>query len=184
MSQLPEIMNELLKFDIDRDEWDQPPMLFVVGEPVEGDPESPVALIALSSIGDGTAPELMEQLADMLLINKDSIEFPPFPFKSKILGTIVRFEGWSFVQGKEASPEKQKEQMAYLEAGNSIADHPDGGESMGFVGVDDDGVYFNSHTRYTGPTTFVGDEAQADFSGRVLDALLRVNEGIIKLTRR
>lgn len=154
------IASMMLDTAIKSNEWDEMPMVFLMTEPAEGDP-NPYALMILAVSGQHPA-EMMEAMA--AAASRGLIPDEKIP-KTKLLGIALQTEAWGLRANTKADG---KAMMAWTGSGRSIADHPDGVELK--MTTSYDGEQFRSQQFERGSENKT-DLPPEGMTGRVPDAM-------------
>lgn len=172
-----EITEDLMKFDVDSELWDQHPMLYLVCAPVPeltGD-RYRVHLFDLTDRFWGMGPDV-PALVRTLGIALGVPNSPPPPVNvtdgEVVLAVVFRHEGWGVVSGSGIS---QEELMEYAANGGRFVDHPQRTEVKLVHGMTDNITVSRLHEREGAVTSL-----STDGEGRLDEAMRAVLVGARK----
>lgn len=169
VTDMESIIDDLIKSEIEQDQWDMPPMLVVIQPSGDMDPETPDhKLTMIMLMIDTELPVALWQMAETMMV--PGSKGPWSMFTGEISGIIIRLEGWALIAGKDGASPTADDIKDYTEAGGRISEHPQRREMAGIIGTD--GEVFISKQLLRGDTEAqTHDEKGGSMSGRVPDAL-------------
>lgn len=162
-------MAEVMDFSINRGEWDEHPMLFVIKRESNGEHRTVLLHIPLDVWAHyGHAVTVMEILS--LGYTMPGAPTPPFIGVSEgddVVALVCFTESWTI--SVEAGVDAMAELSAWMDAGHTISDHPNRIEakSITAITVEDETAMLNYNRGAEAPVPVTG----VTLEGRVIDGM-------------